>query len=417
MRVIEGRAYVSGSLQDCCIGIENGKISEIKRILKGDEKFRFGGIILPTGIDLHVHFREPGMTEKEDFLSGTTAAACGGITCVLDMPNTIPPATTPTRIREKVESIGKKAMVDFGLYAGLTEDSDIEGLAEVATAFKIYFAPSTGGLAIENFNGFLELKKDLSRAKKFISVHCEDPAQISNIEEKTLEDHLASRPVSAEVSGIEKARRLTGIQRIHIAHLSSEKGLESLSGTDFTSEVTPHHLFLNVNCNMGTLAKVNPPLRYKHDQNALWSAFANGGIDLVASDHAPHTLDEKEQDFYSAPAGVPGVETMIPLLLERVRLKSLSLDRFVDAVCEKPADLLSLNKGKIDIGYDADIMVVDLRKPRKIRQDDLHSKCGWTPFEGMKGVFPSATFLHGERIVEEGEVIVNPSGAFLGPKH
>jgi dihydroorotase len=415
--IIEGRAYVRGSLQDCCLGIEDGKIKEIRRSLKGDERFRFGGIILPAGIDIHVHFREPGMTKKEDFLSGTSAAACGGITCVLDMPNTSPPATTPARIESKLELIEKKAMIDFGLYAALAEDCDVMGLAKAATAFKIYLAQSTGGLAVGDFSRFLELKEDLSKAGKFTSIHCEDPQHISKIEKKRLEDHEASRPDTAEIGGIEMAKRLAGVQRIHIAHISSERGLESLADSGFTSEVTPHHLFLNVNSELGTMAKVNPPLRFKHDQNALWSAFVSGRIDLVSSDHAPHTLEEKEQDFDAAPAGMPGVETMIPLLLDRVRGKSLPLDRFVNAVCEKPAELLSLNKGRIEVGYDADLIVVDLKEARKIRADDLHSKCGWTPYEGMNGVFPSATFLRGERIVEDGDVMAKPLGAYIGAKH
>jgi dihydroorotase len=176
-------------------------------------------------------------------------------------------------------------------------------------------------------------------------------------------------------------------------------------------------LFLNMNSELGTMAKVNPPLRFKHDQNALWSAFMSGRIDLVSSDHAPHTLEEKEQDFETAPAGMPGVETMIPLLLDRVRGNSLPLSRFVGAVCEKPAELLSLNKGRIEVGYDADLIVVDLKEVRKIRADDLHSKCGWTPYEGMNGVFPSATFLRGKRIVEEGTIATRPSGTYIGAKH
>jgi len=414
--IIEGRAYVRGSLQDCCIGVENGRIAEIKRTLKGDEKLRFGGIILPAGIDLHVHFREPGLTRKEDFLSGTTAAACGGITCAFDMPNTLPPATTPERMKEKVAAVERKAFVDFGLYAGLTEESDIDGLAETATAFKMYLTVSEGDLAVGDFSKLLGLKEELSAAGKFISVHCEDPGHIRDREAKRLEDHLASRPDSAEVGGIEMAKRLKGL-RVHVAHLSSERGLTSLAGTGFTSEVTPHHLFLNVNCDLGAFAKVNPPLRHKHDQNALWQAFTDGRIDVVASDHAPHTVDEKEAGFDSAPAGMPGVETTIPLLLERVRLGSLPLERFVNTVCERPAEMLSLKKGRIEVGYDADMIAVDLKRPRRIRADDLHSKCGWTPFEGMSGVFPQTTIFRGEQIVRDGTVIGKPSGRYVGAKH
>jgi dihydroorotase len=414
--IIEGRAYVRGSLQDCCIRVENGKIAEIKRTLAGDDRLRFPGILLPAGLDLHVHFREPGMTRKEDFSTGTRAAACGGISCVLDMPNNDPPTTTPARVGEKIEAAEGKAFVDFGLYAGLTETSDVGALAETATGLKAYLAISTGGLAVD-LDKLMELGGELSVAKKFLSVHCEDPERLVDINEKRLEDHLSSRPDGAEVGGIEMAKRLAGVPRVHVAHVSSEKGLAALAGSGFTSEVTPHHLMLNVNCGLGSLAKVNPPVRTKHDQNALWSAFAEGSIDIVASDHAPHTLDEKEQDFNTAPAGMPGVETMVPLLLDRVRKQSIPLERFVRAACERPAELLNLEKGRIEVGYDADLIAVDLKTPRRIRGDDLHSKCGWTPYEGMDGVFPSATLLRGVRVAEDGEIVSKPSGRYVGANH
>jgi dihydroorotase len=414
--IIEGRAYVRGSLQDICMRVENGKIVDIKRTLAGDDRLRLRGIVLPAGIDLHVHFRDPGMTHKEDFSSGSAAAACGGVSCVFDMPNTRPPATTPARVREKIEAVEGKAFVDFGLYAGVTEDSDIAGLAETATGLKAYLAISTGGLAID-FDRFMDLREELSAASKFMSVHCEDPERLVDIDEKRLEDRLTARPDSAEAGGIEMAKRLVGVPRIHVAHVSSEKGLTALAGSGFTSEVTPHNLMLNVNCGLGSLAKVNPPVRFKHDQNALWSAFAEGRIDVVASDHAPHTLDEKEQGFNTAPAGMPGVETMIPLLLDRVRQHSLPLERFVRAACERPAELLNLEKGRIEVGCDADLIAVDLKTPRRIRADDLHSKCGWTPYEGIEGVFPLATLLRGVVVAENGEIVSKPTGRYVGANH
>lgn len=413
--IIEGRAYVRGGLQDSCIRIEDGRIAEIKRTLAG-ERVRLRGIILPAGIDLHVHFREPGMTHKEDFFTGTSSAACGGVSCVFDMPNTDPPTTTPARVAEKIAEAERKAVVDFGIFAGLTESGDTEGLAGAATAFKAYLAPSSGDLAVD-FGALLAHKEDLKGAKKFITVHCEDPNYFLDIPVTRLEAHLASRPDGAEVSGIELARQLQGVPRVHIAHMSSERGLAALAGSGLTSEVTPHHLFLDVNCGLGTLAKVNPPLRHRHDKNALWAAFATGTIDVVASDHAPHTRDEKEQDFATAPPGVPGVETMLPLLLERVGQKRLPLERLVTAACERPAELLNMRKGRIEVGYDADLIAVNLRDARRIRADDLHSRCGWTPFEGMKGVFPTATYLRGELVVENGEVVSKRTGRYVGANH
>lgn len=414
MRVIEGRAFVRGEVGEWCIGIEGGKIVKLKKSLKSEDSYDFdGNLILPAGIDVHVHFRDPGSTYKEDFWTGTLSAACGGISCVMDMPNTLPPVTTVERVQEKLEQIQGRANVDFGLYAALTEESDFLSLRKVCDGFKCYLAPTTN---VPKVSDLESLPKGLGRGRGFFVFHCEDPSLFIDLPERRLEDHAAARPSACEASSITKLRRVFGGRRIHIAHISSIEGLRSLEGSGFSSEVTPHHLFLNASCKLGPLGKVNPPLRRKSDQNGLWRGLLSGMIDIVASDHAPHTIEEKEEAFQTAPSGVPGVETMLPLLLYRVRMKQLSLERFVEITSTRPAELLSLNKGKIEIGYEADLIAVDIRKVEKIRADNLHSKCDWTPFEGWKGIFPLANFVRGMLVMMDGEIEEAGKGRHLVQK-
>jgi dihydroorotase len=202
--VIEGNAYILGELKKCCIGIEDGKIKSIKKILKGDKHHDFGDkLILPAGIDSHVHFRDPGFTHKEDFSSGSASSACGGISCVLDMPNTSPPTTTSEAVLEKAKIAGSKSFVDFGLFEGVSESSNFEKLSEIATAFKLYMASTTGDLKIENYHGLKDIFERIKATGKTVSVHCEDESLLNtSINPNSLREHLNTRPNSAEVSAI-----------------------------------------------------------------------------------------------------------------------------------------------------------------------------------------------------------------------
>lgn len=410
MMVIEGRTLLQGRIQPVALGVEDGVIAAVRRTLRGEERYDFGDrLLLPGGVDVHVHFRDPGFPPKEDFATGTEAAACGGVTTVLDMPNTRPPATTPGALREKREAVARRAHVDFGLYGGLLRAEDVARLAPHAHAFKVYLAESFGRLSPlpEEVPRLVAALRD---ARRRTTVHAEDPAHLRPREERGLRDHDAARPAAAEEAAIRGLAAAYGGGPLHLAHLSSRAGLAAARGTGFSTEVTPMHLLLDATADLGPRGKVNPPLREPADREALWSAFAAGRIDVLASDHAPHTLEEKA-DFAAAPPGAPNVETLVPLLLARVRRGLLDLDVLVRAVATRPAALFNLGgKGGLEVGKDADVAVFDPRRTVKVRADALHSRCGWTPFEGWEAVFPEATFLRGLLVARDGRLEADRQG-------
>jgi dihydroorotase len=403
--VIEGNAFYNGQLVRCAIGVEEGRIRSVKKILQGDRRFDFGDkLVLPAAVDAHVHFRDPGMTYKEDFSSGTTAAAYGGVSCVLDMPNTRPQVTDVIALQDKASTVTKKAYVDFGLYAGVTIGGNMKALSRNAAAFKLYLATTTGNMLVTDDAVLPSLFDALSETDLLVSVHCEEETLIDkDLKVDSLMAHLKSRPNVCEALAIRKILDQRKDARVHICHVSTKEGVEMVKGEEVTSEVTPHHLFLTVDSDLGALGKVNPPLRQTEDREALWEALGNGTIDILASDHAPHTLDEKEV-FEHAPSGIPGVETMIPMMLSLVKRGRFSLERLVAVSSSRPAELFRLNKGQIQPGRDADIMVVDMRKETEIRAKHLHSRCGWTPYVGMPAVFPRYTFVRGKVVIEDWEL-------------
>ena len=432
--VIEGNAYLNGILNKCCIGIENGKISAIKKILKGERQFDFGDkLILPAGIDVHVHFRDPGLTNKEDFQTGTEAAAFGGISCILDMPNTKPPVISRETLEEKLAIVKEKACIDFGLYSSVISKSNIKNIAEVCSAFKIYLGSTTGKLLYPDDRSLPKTLRDINLASRIPAIHAENEKIINNQlmkldSAKTLHDHLTNRPNEAEFKAIRRllniAKRgmvLKNNARIHICHVSCSESVNSIKrfknqqkikptnpSIKITAEVTPHHLLLNEKYFGGPLGKVNPPLRTSKDQNALWLALSEGTIDLLASDHAPHTYDEKMQKFSEAPAGLPGVETMLPLMLSHLKHNHLSIETLVRAVSNTPAKIFNLPKGEISIGYDGDLIVVDFYKEERIKPKNLHSKCGWTPYENNDAVFPIFSVVRGNVTVKDGNLEADP---------
>lgn len=421
MIVIEGRAFLDGELKRACIGIEDGKITAVKKVLKGDEHFDYvDDVVLPGCVDVHVHFREPGKTHKEDFYTGTIAAAFGGVTCALDMPNNVPPINTLDALRRKLDTVKVKANVDFGLYAALVKGEEIGPLSKLATGFKVYMAETTDSAGINIGRGELEPLVSSASVKKTVSVHCEDERFMKTMEEKSLGDHLSARPSVCEAEAIKfilgLAKKIKG--NIHIAHVSSAEGADIIERNKpdipITSEVTVSHMLLNVDSGLKTFGKVNPPLRKKEDNEALRSAFSRGAIDVLASDHAPHTIKEKSEDFTNAPSGMPGVETNIPIMLLLVKKGFISLKRFVDATSTIPAKIFRLNKGMLKVGYDGDLIVADMKDIRKIKADGLHSKCAWTPFENHEAVFPKAVFLRGGLIVEDANLMKERGGRFVG---
>jgi len=386
---VEGKVYINGTFENCCIGIDNGKIVAVKKILKADDHLDFGKkLILPAGVDLHVHFRDPGMTHKEDFSTGSLAAGFGGISCVFDMPNTIPQTTNIGAVKDKIAEAGDKSF---------------------ALMFEKKFLWS--------------VLKSISRTGKPVLFHAEDEECL--IKNRTVEsgiaDHLRFRPSSCEEISIRDVFNASDglASNIHFCHVSSVEGLELLKNRpgNISCGVTPHHSLLSIEKNLGTPSfyKVNPPIRTSFDKEALFNAMKKGVVDVLESDHAPHTMDEKATDFNDAPCGIPGVETMYPLFLYLAKKEFLSFQRLVSLMCGRPSELMGLSKGRLDVGYDADFIVVDLKDECKIRSDNLHSKCGWSPFEDWPAVFPEMVFVRGEKLIEDHEIQVKKGfGRFVG---
>jgi dihydroorotase len=412
---LEGKLFRNGTFEQGCLGIEQGKIVAIKKVLKAEHHINVGtSVLLPAGIDLHVHFRDPGFPHKEDFATGSMAAAFGGLSCVCDMPNTQPHTTSVQTIKEKIHIATEKSYTDFGLYAAVT-DENIGRLADIAPScigFKIFLGSSINSLQLSSQNlrvGLLEI----NRMKKITLLHAEDEHCLAAHAgpEQTLIDHLRCRPAECEETAIRTILNASqGLSTpIHICHLSSCEGFEMLrrKPPQVSVGVTPHHLLFDVhtvNTNQSWY-KVNPPIRSSYDRDLLRYGLQNGFIDVLESDHAPHTLEEKNQEFNDAPSGLPGVETTYPLFLAMVKKEQMALSTLLSCVCEQPAQLLKIPKGKLEVGFDADVLVVDMKQTNPVTLEQLHSKCGWTPYEGFPAIFPTTVFIRGERVIDDHQLL------------
>lgn len=423
--VLEGNAFINGSFQHCCIGIDDGKIMQIKKILTGNVTHKFTKhIILPAGIDIHVHFRDPGMTYKENFLTGSRAAAYGGISCVFDMPNTIPTTTTLAALKEKMLDVSPNTIVDFGLYAGITDNTiqNIGSLSTLANGFKIFLGSTTNSLLVSP-SRIEFIFQQVEKTRLPLMCHAEDLLclQKHTLQEQTLSDHHRARPPSCETQAIESVLKEMAKYSLslHLCHISSKEAVQLLDHkpSKLTYGVTPHHSLLNTESlqqNDGRY-KTNPPLRPKDHMNVLFEALTNGSADTLESDHAPHLLEEKTGDFNLVPSGVPGVETMFPLFLYFAKKNVISFHRLISLQCTCPAALLGVFKGKIEKAYDADFIAVDLKNVSRITSENLHSQCGWTPFEDWPAIFPDTVFIRGEKVIEHNEIQVNQGfGTFVG---
>lgn len=414
--VIEGRYYHRGELKQGCIGIENGRIVDIQKVLYGDTHLDVGSrIILPGGIDPHVHFREPGLTEKENFYTGSLGALHAGISCVLEMPNTKPPVTDAESLSEKKRILRKKAFVDYGLFAALTPKTNIESLAPLVAGFKLFMGSTTGKILLNDDKQIAKLMPRIAASGKVLSVHAEDDEMIGNDNEKDTWDHLRNRPLEAEIQAIGRLTPYKGMN-INICHATSDGSLQLARSLGFSTEVTTHHLFFNATSGLGAKGKVNPPLRDSNTQEKLFMAFKEGWADILGSDHAPHTITDKEQEFNNAPSGMPGVETALPMMMALVKRGVIPLSLVVGMVCENPAKRFSLNKGRIEEGYDADLAIFDPRDMMEISAKMMHGKSGWTPYEGRQAIFADTIILGGELQLDKGELCGEPIGRdiFLG---
>ncbi len=404
--VVQGKAFVDGELSYREIGIEDGRISAVSKSLgRADRRIDIGSsrVILPGFMDPHVHFRDPGMTAKEDFSTGTLAAVHAGVTCILDMPNTKPPVTDVRTLREKKAIVRGRAYVDYGLFAAVTAGCNASLLAPMVPGFKLFMGSTTGNILLNDDAEMVPAVQGVLATGKRMSVHAEDDSMISKGFSECTRDHLRNRPAAAEHNAIRRlASRFSG-SRINICHITTSEGLDLARAAGFTTEVTLHHILFDVDRHTGSEYKVNPPIRDPAAREALYRRFLACDVTMFGTDHAPHTVEDKEQEFSAAPGGIPGVETSMPIVMEMVRAGKIPLSQAVSMGAEAPASAFSVRKGRIAEGYDADLSVFDLRSSGTIDVGRLHSKCGHSPYGGFAAIFPDTVIIRGELQVDQKE--------------
>ena len=381
---------------------------------KADEVVDATGLhLIPGVIDDHVHLREPGSTHKEDLQTGSRACARGGVTTFLDMPNTTPPTTTQARLEEKLALAAEKSRVNYGFYIGATPDN----LAELQQAsrtpgIKIFIGSSTGTLLVDDPKA---MERIFAETALPIGVHCEDEATVqANARAlgggREVADHSRIRDHAAAVIATRRALDLADRHghRLHVFHVSTAAEAELLRDHRglVTGEACPHHLLLNVDdyARLGTLVQMNPSLKTAGDNARLWRALADGDLQVVATDHAPHTLEEKRRPYPEAPSGLPSVENALALMLDAAHRGQCTLEQVVHWMCEAPARVWDIvGKGRIEAGYDADLVLVDLERREVVRNADQVTRCGWSPWDGVTLTgWPIRTWIMGRRVHSEG---------------
>ena len=412
------------------IGIREGRIESIGTLPHTDteEVFDARGLhVLPGVIDTQVHFREPGNEHKEDLESGSRAAVMGGVTGVFEMPNTHPPTTTRTALEDKLARARGRMHCDYAFYVGATPQN-VGALAELGRApgvagVKAFLGSSTGTLLLDDDAAILAA---LLAGRRRMAVHSEDEQRLGERKHFAQQGRPETHPIWRDVETARRStERVLGLaraagRRLHVLHVTTAEELPLLVGArDFaTVETTPQHLTLAApECyeRFGTYAQMNPPIREAYHREALWRAVREGLVDVIGSDHAPHTRAEKERTYPDTPSGMPGVQTLVTILLDHVNAGRLSLVRFVDLTSSGAARIFNIaGKGQIAKGYDADLTIVDLKAVRRIENSWIASKCGWTPFDGMKTTgWPVATIIRGSIVMRDGALVTARAGAAI----
>ncbi|MFN0071894.1 MAG: allantoinase AllB [Chloroflexota bacterium] len=424
------------------LGIAGGRIAALGTDLVGATETldAIGLLVLPGLVDIHVHFREPGHVYKEDFASGTRAAAVGGVTTVLDMPNNAVPISTGELFRVKRALVEPKALVDFGLYGIILQENagELARMAgEGAIGFKLYMGETTGHNPCPDDGAIFNAFRIAAGLNMFVGIHAENNPVMQLLKSELRETgrtdpraHLESRPPFIEAEAISRAAYLAEAagNRLHVHHLSTRQGLEAALAArsrdvPLTVEALVGHLLLDDSAyeTLGNLVEVNPPIREREHAEALWQALAKGQLDCLATDHAPHAAEEKaRENVWECPGGFIGVETMLPLLLSQVSAGRLSLERLVALTSEQPARLMNLypRKGALMIGSDADFVLVDPAERWTLQASSLHSKHPISPFNGWEIVGrPVATYLRGRPVAQNGQPVGEPGGRFLTPQY
>lgn len=405
--------------------IEGSQIAAIggsTRVKVDETVYATGMHLLPGVIDDQVHFREPGMTHKEDLETGSRACAKGGVTTYLEMPNTDPPTITKEAVEAKLSLAAGKSLVNYGFFIGATADNISEMNRVTRTpGIKIFMGSSTGDLLIDKPD---VLERIFAETRLPISAHCEDEDTIkANAERIGKTTNVTQHSVIRdEQAAMEATRRATNLalqydHRLHVLHLSTaaEAALLSEYQKLITAEVCPHHLLLNVEdyMRLGTLAQVNPSLKTADDNERLWQGLCDGHVQVIASDHAPHTWQEKCKKYPDSPSGIPSVENTLALMLDQVNRERCTLQQVVQWMCAAPARVWDMvDKGRIEVGYDADLVLVDMNKTARIQNTGQESKCKWSPWHGveLKG-WPVRTWVVGHELYRDGEIDESRRGA------
>jgi len=424
-----GEVMTPSGLIQTNVAVRDGKIVAINvaEDSAADKVIDCNGLhVLPGVIDTQVHFREPGGEHKETLETGTKSAIAGGVTAVFEMPNTNPLTITPESLQWKLDKAAQTSYCDYAFYLGGTADyaaqlgewENMEGVCGV----KIFMGSSTGSLLTSEDES---IEAVLENGRRIVAVHAEDEKIMAQNKAEML-DVLDASDVDVSLhpkwrsaaSSANAVRRVVDIarktgRRIHVLHITCAEELEILRKNKdlVTVEVLPNHLTLHApDCYqaLGSKAQQNPPIREKNHQEALWRAVQDGTVDIIGSDHAPHTLDEKSAPYPASPSGTPGVQTMVPIMLNHVNNGRLTLERLVDLLCYGPQRVHQIaGKGRIAAGYDADFTIVDMNKVQKITDGDQHSKAGWSPYHGqdIKG-WPVYTIIRGNTVMDHGEIMV-----------
>ncbi|WP_378943523.1 dihydroorotase [Mesorhizobium sp. ANAO-SY3R2] len=408
------------------VGVTNGRIAAIGDLsaASAGETIDCRGLhILPGVVDSQVHFREPGLEHKEDLETGSRAAVLGGVTSVFEMPNTNPLTTSEAALADKVSRASARMHCDFAFWVGGTRENakDVAELERLpgAAGIKVFMGSSTGDLLVEDDEGVASILRNTRRRAAF---HSEDEFRLRERLGERVEGDPSSHPVwRDEIAALQCTERLVRIAhetraRIHVLHISTAEEIAFLEHHKdvATCEATPHHLTLSSDdyARLGNLIQMNPPVRAPRHRDGVWHGISQGVVDVLGSDHAPHTLEEKAKPYPASPSGMTGVQTLVPIMLDHVNAGRLTLERFVDLSSHGPNRIFGMaRKGRIAAGYDADFTVVDMKRTEAITNAQAGSKAGWTPYDGKKVTgWPVGTIIRGTRVMWEAEIVTPSQG-------
>jgi len=424
-----GKCYIDGQLKDVNISVKDGKIQKIGQV-EEDAKDTIdakGLIVLPGCMDTQTHFREPGSTDTEDLHSGSRAAIVGGITSVFEMPNTNPPTSTKKEFQRKLDLAKNRMYCNYAFYFGATADNanelaDLKNL-EGCCGIKLFAGSSTGSLLVADEK---DIEVVFQNSSKVVAVHSEDEVILSINKKLIKKGDVHSHPIwRSDECAISSTRRIVRIakrynKKAHILHISTKQEIDFLAQhkVNITFEITPQHLTIYApDCydKLGTYAQMNPPIRDKSHYDRLWYAVKNNLNDTIGSDHAPHLKVNKDKEYPNSPSGMPGVQTLMPVMLNHINEGKLTLNQLINFVCENPVKIFGIRgKGFIREGFDADFTIVDMNKKITIKNKYIESKCGWSPFDGVefKGT-PVSTIIAGKLKMNDGKILGDPDGTPL----